>query len=101
MLTQAKLQARVTPQAAALLSAHGTVASSIIQDRVIYASAMTDGRTAVDVEPKGAAAEFTNQDKNALHGRLLSSIDPKQNFLRHALGRVGAPAFLDLNADRT
>ena len=56
VLTQAKLNARVTPQAVALLSAHGTVASSIIQDRVIYASAMTDGRTAVDIDPKGAAA---------------------------------------------
>ena len=56
VLTQAKLHARVTPQAVALLSAHGTVASSIIQDRVIYASAMIDGRTAVDIDPKGAAA---------------------------------------------
>ncbi len=56
VLTQAKLQARVTPQAAILLSAHGTVASSIIQDRVIYATAMTDGRTALEVQPNGAAA---------------------------------------------
>jgi chromosome partitioning protein len=56
VVTQAKLNARVTPEAAALLSAHGTVASAIIQDRVIYATAMADGRTAVDVEPKGAAA---------------------------------------------
>ena len=46
----------VTPQAVALLSAHGTVASSIIQERVIYASAMTDGRTTVDIDPKGAAS---------------------------------------------
>jgi len=56
VVTQAKLNARVTPQAVALLSAHGTVASSIIQDRVIYASAMTDGRTATDIDPKGAAS---------------------------------------------
>lgn len=55
-LTQAKLNARITPQAVALLSAHGTIASSIVQDRVIYASAMTDGRTVTDIEPKGAAA---------------------------------------------
>jgi chromosome partitioning protein len=55
-VTQAKLHARITPQAVALLSAHGTVASAIIQDRVIYASAMTDGRTVMDIEPKGAAA---------------------------------------------
>jgi chromosome partitioning protein len=56
VVTQAKLHARITPQAVALLSAHGTVASSIIQDRVIYASAMTDGRTVMDIETKGAAA---------------------------------------------
>lgn len=56
VMTQAKLNARVTPQAVALLSAHGTVASAIIQDRVIYASAMTDGRKANDIDPKGAAA---------------------------------------------
>jgi chromosome partitioning protein len=55
-VTQAKMNARVTPQTVALLSAHGTVAPSIIQDRVIYATAMTDGRTAGDIEPKGAAA---------------------------------------------
>ena len=55
-VTQAKLNARVTPQTVALLSAHGTVASSIIQDRVIYATGMTDGRTAGDIDPKGAAA---------------------------------------------
>jgi chromosome partitioning protein len=55
-VTQAKLNARVTPQAVAALSAHGVVATSIIQDRVIYATAMNDGRTAGDVEPNGAAA---------------------------------------------
>ncbi len=55
-VTQAKLNARVTPQTVALLSAHGAVAPSIVQDRVIYATGMTDGRTAGDIEPKGAAA---------------------------------------------
>jgi chromosome partitioning protein len=55
-VTQAKLNARVTPQTVALLSAHGTVAPSIIQDRVIYATGMTDGRTAGDIDPKGGAA---------------------------------------------
>lgn len=56
VVTQAKMNARVTPQTVALLSAHGTVAPSIVQDRVIYATAMTDGRTAGDIEPKGSAA---------------------------------------------
>jgi hypothetical protein len=45
-----------TSDRCALLSAHGTVAPSIIQDRVIYATCMTDGRTAGDIDPKGAAA---------------------------------------------
>jgi chromosome partitioning protein len=56
VVTQAKLNARVTPQTVALLSAHGTVASSIIQDRVTYATAMTDGRTAGDIDARGLAA---------------------------------------------
>lgn len=72
-VTQAKLQARVTAQAAALLSAHGTVASSIIQDRVLYATAMTDGRTALDTDPKGAAAQEITQLWQFLLGRLQES----------------------------
>jgi chromosome partitioning protein len=69
-VTQAKMQARVTPQTVALLSAHGTVAPSIIQDRVIYATAMTDGRTAGDIEPKGAAALEILELWDFVQGRL-------------------------------
>jgi chromosome partitioning protein len=69
-VTQAKLNARVTPQAVALLSSHGTVAPSIIQDRVIYATAMTDGRTASDIEPKGAAAAEISGLWDFIRGRL-------------------------------
>jgi chromosome partitioning protein len=69
-VTQAKLNARVTPQAVALLSSHGTVAPSIIQDRVIYATGMTDGRTAGDIEPKGAAAAEILSLWDFIQGRL-------------------------------
>jgi chromosome partitioning protein len=72
-VTQAKLHARVTPQAVALLSAHGTVASSIVQDRVIYATSMTDGRTATDIDPKGAAA----LEMFALWDFVLGTLDDK------------------------
>lgn len=81
-VTQAKLNARVTPQAVALLSSHGTVAPSIIQDRVIYATGMTDGRTAGDIDPKGAAAreildlwEFV---EGRLHDRQIDAKEGKQ-----------------------
>jgi chromosome partitioning protein len=69
-VTQAKLNARVTPQAVALLSAHGTVATSIIQDRVMYATAMTDGRTVADIDPKGAAAMEILALWDFIQGRL-------------------------------
>jgi chromosome partitioning protein len=56
LLTQAKANASITGQAAAVLSHHGPVAETFIADRVPYAAAMTDGRTAVELAPKGPAA---------------------------------------------
>lgn len=56
VLTQAKAQASITGQAAASLSHHGPVAETFIGDRVPYAAAMTDGRTAIELMAKGPAA---------------------------------------------
>ncbi len=56
VLTQAKANASITAQAAAALSHHGRVAETFIADRVPYAAAMTDGRTAIELTPKGPAA---------------------------------------------
>ena len=56
VLTQAKANASITGQAAAVLSHHGPVAQTFIADRVPYAAAMTDGRTAIELNPKGPAA---------------------------------------------
>jgi chromosome partitioning protein len=56
VVTQAKMQARVTPQAVASLSAHGVVAEAIIQDRVSYAASMIGGHVVGDLAPKGHAA---------------------------------------------
>ncbi|MEI6318796.1 MAG: ParA family protein [Pseudomonadota bacterium] len=56
ILTQAKTNASITGQAAAALSHHGPVAETFIADRVPYAAAMTDGRTAIELTPKGPAA---------------------------------------------
>jgi chromosome partitioning protein len=56
VLTQAKANASITAQAAAALSHHGAVAQTFIADRVPYAAAMTDGRTAIELLPKGPSA---------------------------------------------
>jgi chromosome partitioning protein len=56
VLNQAKTNASITAQAAAALSHHGPVAETFIADRVPYAAALTDGRTALELLPKGPAA---------------------------------------------
>jgi len=55
-VTQAKPNSRLTVQAMAALSEHGVVAPSIIHDRVDYAASMIDGRTVLEVDPKGRSA---------------------------------------------
>lgn len=56
VLTQAKANARITVQTLAALSEHGQVFQSIVHDRVDYAASMTDGRTALELNPSGPAA---------------------------------------------
>ncbi|HWR53951.1 MAG TPA: ParA family protein [Bryobacteraceae bacterium] len=56
VLTQAKANARITVQTMAALSQHGQVFPSIVHDRVDYAAAMTDGRTAQEISPGGPCA---------------------------------------------
>ena len=56
VLTQAKSNARITVQTIAALSEHGQVFPAIIHDRVDFAAAMTDGRTALELRPSGPAA---------------------------------------------
>jgi chromosome partitioning protein len=57
VITQAKPQASITAQAIAALSQHGQVAQAFIADRVPFAVAMTQGRTAPELGPKSPAAE--------------------------------------------
>jgi len=55
-VTQAKPNARLTVQAVAALSEHGTVAPAIVHDRVDYAGSMIDGRTVQETDAKGRSA---------------------------------------------
>lgn len=55
-VTQAKPNSRLTIQTMAALSEHGVVASTIVHDRVDYAGSMIDGRTVLEIDPKGRSA---------------------------------------------
>lgn len=56
VVTQAKPNSRLTVQAMASLSEHGVVAPSIVHDRVDYAASMIDGRTVLEIDPRGKSA---------------------------------------------
>jgi len=56
VITQAKPNATITAQTIAALSEHGRVAQAFVADRVPYAMAMTGGRTAPELSPRGPAA---------------------------------------------
>ena len=56
-VNQAKGNARLTVQAVAALSAHGAVSPALVVDRVDYAASMVDGKSVLETEPKGRAAE--------------------------------------------
>ena len=57
VITQAKANASITAQTVAALSHHGRVAKTFIADRVPYAAAMTDGRSASELAGRGQAAQ--------------------------------------------
>jgi chromosome partitioning protein len=78
VITQAKAQASITAQTIAALSAHGRVAQSFIADRVPYAVAMTDGRTAPELAPNSPAA----QEVAALWRDLKSCFNEKMKIAK-------------------
>lgn len=57
VVTQAKQNSRLTIQTMGALSEHGIVSSTVIHDRVDFAASMIDGRTVLEVDPRGRSAE--------------------------------------------
>ena len=56
VINSIKPRVRLTNDAVLNLSQHGTVAPILVADRTGYAAAMTDGRTAPELDPDGPAA---------------------------------------------
>lgn len=83
VLTQAKANASITAQAAAALSHHGRVAETFIADRVPYAAAMTDGRTAAELAGKGPAALETAALWKNIKACLHASMPKQAKGKRH------------------
>lgn len=57
VLTRVKANTLITAQAAAVLSKHGEVAETFVNDRTAYKSPYAKGQTITEADPKGAAAK--------------------------------------------
>jgi chromosome partitioning protein len=69
-------KARITSDAAVALSQHGTVAPITIHQRTDFAASMIDGRTVMEVDPKGKSAAEVGQLWTYIADRL------EKNFRR-------------------
>ncbi len=70
VITQAKANTKLTLQTMAALSEHGPVAASTLGDRVDFAFALIDGRTANEIAPSGLAAQEVMELWSGVKGRL-------------------------------
>ncbi len=77
VLTRVKTGTLITAQAAAILSKHGEVAATFINDRTGYKSPWAKGQTVTEAEPRGPAAkEITalwENIKSCLHANMHGS----------------------------
>ncbi|EQB10115.1 plasmid partitioning protein ParA [Sphingobium quisquiliarum P25] len=69
-------KARITSEAAVALSQHGTVAPVTLHHRTDFAASMIDGRTVMEVDPKGRSAGEVEQLWSYVSDRL------EKNFRR-------------------
>lgn len=80
-VTQAKPNARLTVQAMAALSQHGVVAPSIIHDRVDFAASMIDGRTVLEIDPRGRSAAEVSELWKFVKARINESTKARKHEL--------------------
>ncbi len=83
-------RARITGEAAIALSQHGTVAPSILHQRVDFASSMIDGRTVMELNASSKSAEEVNK----LWGYVSSRITRKRTGYSQQPGMSKNPSAL-------
>jgi chromosome partitioning protein len=77
-------KARITYEAAVALSQHGTVAPVTLHHRTDFAASMIDGRTVMEVDPKGKSAREVAELWDYISDRL------EKNFRRTVFQAPGA-----------
>ncbi len=79
-------KARITSEAAVALSQHGTVAPVTLHHRTDFAASMIDGRTVMEVDPKGRSAQEVVQLWDYVADRL------EKNFRRTVFSSPSVPS---------
>ena len=79
-------KAKITYEAAVALSQHGTVAPVTLHHRVDFAASMIDGRTVMEVDPKGRSAREVIELWDYIADRL------EKNFRRTVFSAPGMSA---------
>ncbi|MEP4378314.1 MAG: AAA family ATPase [Alphaproteobacteria bacterium] len=91
VINAANPRARITGEAAVVLSQHGTVAPVTIHQRTDFAASMIDGRTVMELPRAGKSAEEISDLWGYLDGRLTQRSRPtiiSDGFTRLAPGRA-------------
>jgi chromosome partitioning protein len=70
VVNQVTPRAKITAEAAIALSQHGTVAPAMLASRIDFATSMTDGRTAGELDPSSRSAAEVVALWKYLEGRL-------------------------------
>ena len=78
-------KAKITYEAAVALSQHGTVAPVTLHHRTDFAASMIDGRTVMEVDPKGKSAQEVTELWDYIADRL------EKNFRRTVFAAPGGP----------
>ncbi len=76
-------RARITSEAAIALSQHGTLAPSVLHQRVDFASSMIDGRTVMELNP----ASKSSEEITKLWSYIQSRIEKKSMSLAPEISR--------------
>jgi chromosome partitioning protein len=90
IVNAANPRARITGEAAIVLSQHGTVAPIMIHQRTDFAASMIDGRTVMELPRAGKSAEEIVNLWRYIDSRLAQRSAPTMipdNFARLAPGR--------------
>ena len=85
-------KARITADAAMALSQHGTIAPITLHQRTDFAASMIDGRTVMEVDPKGKSAAEVEALWTYLADRLEKNFRRTVFAMPSAPGLVGRPA---------